>query len=139
MFNTTVHKNETRVTPVTRVVEKTITPDRVTDMYDKVRTEVEREVIRTVRVSDNRFHGVAQLIESPASLTKTVQVRFTLNGKEYLSSITLDDAARAVDEARMTEILHERIYEALSGELSKGLARKLRTENPTPPKDYGTQ
>ena len=46
MFDAHYYKSESKVVAVTKEIEKTITPDKVTDMYDKVRAEVETAILR---------------------------------------------------------------------------------------------
>ncbi|MFK5282012.1 hypothetical protein ACI3PL_20890, partial [Lacticaseibacillus paracasei] len=58
MLNKTIINTETKVCPVTQVVEKSISPDKVTEMYDKVREEVLNSILRTVVIKDNRMEGV---------------------------------------------------------------------------------
>lgn len=84
MFDRTTYKSETVVTPVTRVVEKTITPNKVTEMYDKVREQAEKDILASVRVEENQLNGVAMQVEDSLSdQTSRVLLRFTLNGKVY--------------------------------------------------------
>ena len=87
MLNTTINKTENTTFAVTRVVEKTITPDKVTEMYDKVRKEVEKEFVRAYVFEGNQLNGVvAEMRLDFNSAYRKVHTRFTLNGKEYIDT-----------------------------------------------------
>lgn len=83
MFDKTTYNSETAVCPVTRVVEKSITPDKVTDMYDDVREEVESMVIKKIRASNNVFNGSVVHMYDDATGVDTLLFQFKLNGKDY--------------------------------------------------------
>lgn len=86
MFNTENNYNETKVCPVTQIVEKTITPDKVTEMYDKVKEEVENSLIRTYLVKNNLIDGIGAIFHNNAStMTKYYIIRYILNGKEFIT------------------------------------------------------
>jgi hypothetical protein len=51
MFDSNVYKSETKVVAVTKEIEKTISPDKVTEMYDAVREQAERRPIRRMAIS----------------------------------------------------------------------------------------
>jgi hypothetical protein len=85
MFNTQVYKSETSVCPVTRVIEKTISPDKVTEMYDKVKDEVENNFVRKFIIKENNLHGVVtEHIENQLAKSKIIMVRFVLNNEEHI-------------------------------------------------------
>lgn len=85
MFDSTINKHESQVVAVTRVVEKTITPDKVTEMYDKVKAEVERSIIASIKVEDNNLRGVViQVINEHRNDTSAIITGFVLNGKEHV-------------------------------------------------------
>lgn len=87
MFDRTTHNHESKVVAVTQVVEKTISPDKVVDMYDKTA----REVLRSVRVNNNILDGiVTQSQHSADTYMKTIRTRFVLNGKEYQGSFEVE-------------------------------------------------
>lgn len=94
MFDKITHKTETTVTPVTRVVEKTITPDKVTEMYDAVKEEVLNSIVRTYTVETNSLNFVViEYINQMETLVTKYRTKFTLNGKEY----TLDGDLKKED------------------------------------------
>lgn len=82
----------TVVEAVTQVVEKTISPDKVTDMYADVREEVKSHILRTILSDDNRLYGAAVEIQNDFMRgAKEVYTIFTLNGKEYTNTHILTD------------------------------------------------
>lgn len=78
-----VHKTETAVTPVTRIIEQSITPDKVTEMYDKVEKEVESQNLRRVFISNNIVEGAGAIIEDPSSNRAVYLLKYKINGKEF--------------------------------------------------------
>lgn len=82
MFDT--HVSESKVVAVTRVVEKSITPDKVTEMYDKVRAEVEGDIIQKVLVSSDLLQAVVIVShEYKANKTHRIVSAFKLNGRTF--------------------------------------------------------
>ena len=116
MFDTTIHKHKTTVTPITQVIEKSITPDKVVEMYDKTEEEVRKHLIQKIVIQDNSFNGNITLWDDPKRLSKEIIVHFILNGKEYTSSeevnyhadVTnqdfLDATCNAIQNAIMKEL-----------------------------------
>jgi hypothetical protein len=85
MFDKHISNTETKVCPVTQVVEKTITPDKVTDMYDKVKQEVENSILRTYIIDDNDLKGIVIVTQEDFNTcTKKLLCRYTLNGTEHI-------------------------------------------------------
>lgn len=111
---------ETKVTPVTRVIEKSITPDKVTDMYLDVKKEFESSISQTLRVSDNYFSGIA--IESVNYGFRTIVTNFTINGKKYTASFPcelLEDMYRSPGE------MYEKLKAHFCSEVGKLLAKEV--------------
>ena len=91
MLNSYYHKTESNVVAVTKEIEKTITPDKVTEMYDKVRAQAERDVITSLRVESNSLNGVVvQIADNYSEATSRVHTRFILNGKEHTGVETIN-------------------------------------------------
>ena len=118
MINTQIYKSTTEVCPVTRVVEKTINPDKVTEMYDKVKDEVENNFVRKFIIQENNLHGiVAEHLENQLTRNKTIIIRFVLNGEEHIIKKIQDDkyifdknkAIRLLVESISSEIIKELI------------------------------
>lgn len=90
MFNTTIHKHKSEVVAVTKEIEKTISPDKVTEMYDKIHEEVEKTILRKLVIESNFLNGVTMETQDRYDdRTRHIHLRFTLNGKEFLERRTL--------------------------------------------------
>ena len=121
MFNRTVYKTETIVTPVTRVVEKSITPDRVSEMYDKVRSEVELNLIQIIKIESNTLRGVVvEFTNSYDTATKTVLTKFLLNGEEHVDRRTM-----TIEEV----LTQENAFDVLAEHYKKVVGGQLCSEN----------
>ena len=91
MFNSYNIKHESKVVAITKEIEKTISPDKVTEMYDAVREQAENNILRTIIVKDNQMNGIIVEYSTDISTNqKKVMYRFTLNGKETIAKETLD-------------------------------------------------
>jgi hypothetical protein len=107
MFNPTIYNNESKVVAVTKEIEKTITPDKVTEMYDAVRNEVENSIIRSIVVADNSLHGSAmEIVNQFHTMSHLLLLRFTLNGKEYIAKETTKKEDE-MDDNKLYEHLRE--------------------------------
>lgn len=121
MFNKYITENNTRVTPVTRVIEKTITPNKVTEMYDKVRAQAERDMIQVFKIQSNTLNGVVlELHNQYDTLTKKIMTRFSLNGKEYIDTF--------VDDINALSLTKEGAFKKLAAHYEKVVADSLLYE-----------
>lgn len=119
MFNKTIYKSETVVTPVTRVVEKTVTPDKVVEMYDQSKKEAEMKVVRSFVIEGNQLNGVVVQFSESYEQTKTfVITAFTLNGKEYTEKFALEDKF-VFDAAGAFSLLKKHFTDVVSNKLIK--------------------
>ena len=85
MFNTTIHQHESKVVAVTKEIEKTISPDKVTEMYGAVKEEVLNTIIRSYVISSNVLSGVIMINDTNYSTAeKEYCLRFSLNGDEHI-------------------------------------------------------
>lgn len=116
MLNTTIYK--TQVTPVTRVVEKSISPDKVTDVYKQVKEEVEKTLIRSLVVESNHMNGVAQMFYEFQEGRKKIRTKFNLNGKEYIETtyVKLDEID---NDSALIDSLLKHFTEKVSIEMAK--------------------
>jgi hypothetical protein len=121
MLDSHYYKSESKVVAVTKEIEKTITPDKVTEMYDKVRAQTEHDVIASLRVDSNLLNGVAvQIIDEFSTATSRLHTRFIINGKEYEDTIILE-----VEGALTPEQMYERLTQHYLGQLTKILFRDI--------------
>jgi hypothetical protein len=112
---------ESKVVPVTKEIEKTITPDEVTEMYDKVRTQAEHDVIASLRVDSNLLNGVVvQIIDEFSTNTSRLYIRFKINDHEYSDTITLEKA-----RALTPEQMYEKLMQHYLDQLTKILFRDI--------------
>lgn len=119
MFNKTIHKHESKVVAVTKEIEKTITPDKVTEMYDAVREEVEKSVVRSILVSDNSLHGaVVEIHPKYEDATSVILLRLTLNGKEHMEREAIP-RDQAMSESDLFEKLRDFYIRVVSTEVIK--------------------
>lgn len=108
MFDRITHKTETTVTPITQVIEKTITPDKVTEMYDAVKEEVLNSIVRTYTVETNSLRFVVvEYINKLDTFTTKYRACFKLNGKEYTldgdlhnEDLKLDSSYAVIEQIR---------------------------------------
>lgn len=119
-----VTRNETRVTPVTRVIEKSISPDKVVEMYDKTEEEVRKHLIRKIVIQDNSFNGNITLWKNPANMVQEIVVHFTLNGKEHQGRDQFPFHAFITNEDFLNSML-KAIQNAVAKELFEKLAAQL--------------
>lgn len=82
MFDT--HHSESKVVAVTQVVEKTITPDKVTDLYGEIRKEVEKDIVEKLFFDAGELSGIVVVVK-PESRNRSLDIwtSFKLNGKTY--------------------------------------------------------
>lgn len=99
MFNkTTIVRTHT--SPVTRVVERSISPDKVTEVYKEVKDEVEKKIVRSFVFNDNKVNGVVVEVEPDyEQAIRHLLVRFTLNGQENTRKITQPKESFLRDDA----------------------------------------
>lgn len=82
MFDTHNFNSESRVVAVTKEIEKTITPDKVTEMYDKVKDEVVKSIIRSYKIESNHFRGSVTQFEDVNRAGSNLIINFLINGDE---------------------------------------------------------
>lgn len=119
MLNTYKTNIETTVCPVTQVVEKTITPDKVTEMYDSVREQAEKDILRTIIINDNTLNGV--IIEKRDDFgnhQRKLLYRFTLNGIEYIERDFVINQEDNTEE-RMINKFHDYVKEKIAIKIIK--------------------
>lgn len=129
MFDSITHTTETRVTPITQVVEKSITPDKVVEMYDKVKEEVEKKMLRSFVIEGNQMNGVVIEIENDYGQDiHKVLSRFNLNGVEYLRTFILKREEILYDH-NAYQFFKDHFIDVVSNELLKIAAPNIITLN----------
>lgn len=112
MLNSYTYKSTTETNPVTRVVEKTISPDKVVEMYDKTLEETEKKILRSFVFNDNNLNGVVVELEpNYAEASQTLLIRFTLNGEETIEKIvrTREDVTTQSGYGLLADAIAEKI------------------------------
>jgi len=106
MFNT-YNKTDSKVVTVTKEIEKTISPDKVVEMYDAVRKEVEKSILRTITVSDNQMSGlVVEYEKDHGTNQKILLYRFVLNGKETIEKEIIGNDRYFTDQELVQKLLN---------------------------------
>lgn len=125
MLDTITYKSESKVVAVTKEIEKTISPDKVTEMYDAIREEVENSVVRAISIQDNVFKGVlVEFSANPMRNTKVLRGRFTLNGEEFLLKEDLEFVGELTEE-QLANRLYTYYKEILANQLMKESIRPI--------------
>lgn len=94
MFNTIIYKNDSKVVAITKEIEKAISPDKVTEMYDAIREEVEKNIVSSIHISSNIMEAALLEINNRYDTRTTDYIlSFTLNGKKstHRGSFTVDE------------------------------------------------
>lgn len=119
MFNTTIHQHESKVVAITKEIEKTISPDKVTEMYDAVREEVENNFIKSFHISSNQLGGVVVILkEDYNQMSVKFIARYQLNGKEYITKGYMPERNDFKD------MVFDKIYEHYKSEVAGELLRE---------------
>lgn len=85
MFDRVEYNSETKVCPITQVVEKSITPDKVTDLYKEVTKEVKKSIVQSIEVRGNLINGVAVEMKYNVNiLNREIIISFILNGEKNI-------------------------------------------------------
>jgi len=119
MLDSITYKTESKVVAVTKEIEKTITPDKVTEMYDKVRKEVENTISRAYLIQDNELKGV---VFEVSAATRMLMCRFTLNGKEHIIKTATENTTHLTPSGAL-QYLKEHYADAVAFETVTELAR----------------
>ena len=122
MFNSS--KVETKVCPVTQVIEKTITPDKVVEMYDKVREEEAKAVAKRYIFSDNILNGFILEKNETAFCTRRLHIGFTLNGKMIETEVALHDGV-VLSKSDAFVYLRDEISKAVSNQICRDVLFNL--------------
>lgn len=90
MFNRTKVVIESN--PITRVIEKSVSPDKITDVYKDVKAEIDKTLLRTFTIKSTHLDGVVMEFENRYdTVTKILHMRFVLNGNEHIGKTEVQD------------------------------------------------
>lgn len=117
MFDRYESRTESKVVAVTKEIEKTISPDKVTEMYDKIRAEVEHDIIKTHVINTNIIKGmVIEVADRYETRTKKVYTAFNLN-EDYHVSFTVEDIDRPITEQGSFDRVSEMFFNAVKNKI----------------------
>jgi len=120
MFNSKNYNYESKVIAITKEIEKSITPDKVVEMYDVIKEEVEKNIIKKLRIESNLLKGVAILKKDIDTQTKTISTHFNLNETDYFRDyIIRDDCIVAEGSDLIVEKLKKHYSDIVGVELIK--------------------
>lgn len=120
MFDRIEHKTESTVVAVTKEIEKTISPDKVTEMYDKVRDEVLKTILRTYTFETDTIKGaVVEYVNQLDRAGTKYYARYELNDKEYVIEGELQMEERANSAYSIIEKIHQHYAKEVAKHLIK--------------------
>lgn len=114
----TNYHNETVVTPITQIIEKTISPNKVTDMYDKVMDEVKKTIVRSFIIKDSRCEFSVVVFEDANTMSFELNARYLINGEEILMRQSVDPIIMRVDSMESQGKLIQLVYESYRTKLA---------------------
>lgn len=103
MFNSYNVTHKHQVAEVTRVVEKTVSPDKITEMYDRVKEEVLATLIKSVVIKNTLFDCAVQIYRNAQENTFQLQAKITLNGIDIFVEKTLPDRIHMLTNAEILD------------------------------------
>ena len=75
------HYHNNTIAAITRVVEKSVSPDKITEIYADVRKEVERSIVCAYQIRNTKVDGVGIIMTVIAeNYQKKYLIRYTFNG-----------------------------------------------------------
>lgn len=96
-----IYNHESKVVAITKEIEKTISPDKVTEMYNAVREEVEANYVRHFSIKTNEMNGVVvEFMKSHSDKKVYYLTRFVLNGKDHIFKDSAPEEAMALNDSR---------------------------------------
>jgi hypothetical protein len=127
MWNT-INNTETKVLNVDKetIIEKTISPDKVVDMYNDVLEKAEKTISRRILIKENNIN-VSVVEFQPLSDTNGYSyiIRFNLNGKEYIFKKIVDSFERqTLSEGEILALILEYYTQEVTKILQKALFKE---------------
>lgn len=121
MFDKHVYQHESKVVAVTKEIEKTISPDKVVEMYNDIREELSRNILKKLVLRGNEFNGSCVAFSEPDRLSVLIRGHFDLNGKPYTFSFRQDENEAVLTRDGLKAILFEKVAAAIAVTLTKSL------------------
>ena len=102
---------------VTKEIEKSITPDKVVDMYDKTLKEAESKILQSFVFDSNYLNGVVVEVQPDyLNARKSALLRFELNGRKHEDKI---------DIGKETTLTRTLAYELLFNGIRDSITREM--------------
>lgn len=118
MFNKT-YINKTESNPVTRIIEKSVSPDKVADLYLEAKKEVTEQLLDTIHVKNNIFESAYMRFRDPRTLEVVIKWKIAINGKDFTGNVSGKD----VDTLQQDPVLFfaNKILESQAREILKSI------------------
>ena len=98
MFDTIIH--QTKKYPVTRIIEKSISPDKVTDLYLKTKDEIMGEIINNVDVKNNLFEAHYKVYKKVETNSIIFNYIIKINDKKITGKIETVEYIKEIMESK---------------------------------------
>lgn len=91
MFNTTIIKPTKEIATTVNHHEHRAPTDKSVELLNEMQEKALKNTMLLFRVQNSHVDAVMRVTESPATMTKTALVRYTIGGCEYTDEINLTD------------------------------------------------
>jgi hypothetical protein len=123
MLDSHYYRHESKVVAVTKETEKTISPDKVTEMYDAVREQALKDIVASLRVEENILNGiVVQFADAYDTASSKIYTRFILNGEEHIDHHEIS-TREALDNSRLYRELDQHYTRVVQRVLFRDVAQ----------------
>lgn len=124
MLNTTIHKTETN--PVTRVIEKTITPDKVTDLYSEIRKEIIENVLLSMELKNSLLHVLVKILDDPTRVDNLCIYEVNINGEKFIKEFHIErELLIEKNYNDISNLVMESVKDVLANNVGKVLMQNL--------------
>ena len=125
MFDTYKTSHETKVCPVTRVIEQIISPDKVTELYMQVKEEVYGQIINTYLIKTDTLNAV--VFESwvdAMEMKKNIRYAFKVNDELVKGKMKLEDE-KFLENGEIVRVIFERFTQEIARQIITSQLPKL--------------
>lgn len=118
MLDTHLYNFESKVVAVTKEIEKSVSPDKVAEIYKDSKETAENQVVKAIYVDGNSFHGVVvEMARNHSDRTKRIYTKFILNSEEHIQYTDVTD-----------DMTNEQMVDKLFDDYKAKIATKLVKE-----------
>lgn len=119
MLDTHKYNFESKVVAVTKEIEKSVSPDKVAEIYKDLKETAENQVVRAIYVDGNSFHGVVvEMARNNLDRTKRIYTKFIINSEEHIQHTDVTD-----------DMTNEQMVDKLFDDYKSKIATKLVKES----------